>query len=354
LLLSKRWYNIFEKDGLSSFVALESFREKVTSRDPGTPLFLLKERDMSSKEFLTTGEAARLVNISRSTISRNFDKGIFQGKKNPITGERMISRESLINFLKQFNLPVDHLSVEKKRILAGTSDDHLYSHLHQALSQDGRVEIERVGFGGDVLIACSKSLPDLLILDEELADIPCMEIIRSLRRMTDQRGLKILCSAKSRNTRRCLEWGADEALSKESSGPEEWGKAIYPFLNLPPELPEEEPNFKHQRRWPRRPLHLPLKIGIYSLRTPYRRDSGQATLENISLGGAYLSNISLDGGKIPCEPFRILLESDQEPLKDWKAHGKVVRLQSNGAVTAGVQFTRVPKASLKMIETLAQ
>jgi hypothetical protein len=57
---------------------------------------------------------------------------------------------------------------------------------------------------------------------------------------------------------------------------------------------------------------------------------------------------------IPCEPFRILLESEQEPLKDWKAHGKIVRLQSNGSLTAGVQFTRVPKASVKMIETLSR
>ena len=76
-------------------------------------------------------------------------------------------------------------------------------------------------------------------------------------------------------------------------------------------------------------------------------------MENISLGGAYLSEIQLEGGVIPCEPFRLLMNSDQEPLKDWRAHGKVVRLQSNGVLTAGVQFTRVPKPSFKMIEALA-
>lgn len=82
---------------------------------------------MTSKDFLTTGEAAKLVDISRSTISRNFDKGIFQGKKNPITGERFISRESLISFLKQYNLPFDALVLEKKKILLGSADDHLFS-----------------------------------------------------------------------------------------------------------------------------------------------------------------------------------------------------------------------------------
>ncbi len=100
-------------------------------------------------------------------------------------------------------------------------------------------------------------------------------------------------------------------------------------------------------------MHLPLKIGVYSLRTPYRRQSGVAVMENISLGGAYLSEIQLENGVLPCEPFRLLLSSDQEPLKDWRAHSKVVRLQSNGGLSAGVQFTRVPKASLKMIEALS-
>jgi len=106
---------------------------------------------MTSKEFLTTGEAAKLVNISRSTISRNFDKGIFQGKKNPITGERLISRESLINFMKQYNLPVDSLALEKKRILVGSPDDQLFSLFQRTFSEDDRVELERVVFGGDVL-----------------------------------------------------------------------------------------------------------------------------------------------------------------------------------------------------------
>jgi len=308
---------------------------------------------MSSKEYLSTGEASRLVSISRSTISRNFDKGIFQGKKNPITGERMISRESLINFMKQYDLPVEDLAVDKKRVLVGTSDDQLYSQVQRLLSGDGRVQVERVVFGGDVLMGCSKARPDLLILDEELSDIPTSEVIRSLRRIGDSQDLKIVCSAKSKNPKRCLEWGANEALVKETLSEDELAKVVYGSLNLSRELPEEDLNFRHKRRWPRLALQVPLKIGIYSVRTPYRRDSGSATMENISYGGVFLSNLKLEGGAIPCEPFRILLEGDQEPLKDWKAHGKVVRLQSNGTVTAGVQFTRVPKESMKMIEALA-
>jgi len=320
-------------------------------RNPITLPF--KDTVMTSKDFLTTGEAAKLVDISRSTISRNFDKGIFQGKKNPITGERFISRESLISFLKQYNLPFDAPVLEKKKILLGSADDHLFSLVQRIFSEDDRIEVERVGFGGDVLIWSSKNHPDLLILDEELSDIPGAEVIRSLRRMGDLQDLKIVCCAKGRNARRSLEWGADEALDKDGLNQEDLAKTLYTFLNLPEELPEEDQAFNHQRRWPRLPIHLPLKIGMYSVRTPYRRDSGIAVMENISMGGAYLSGIELEGGMLPCEPFRISLSADQEPLKNWRAHCKVVRLQSNGSLVAGVQFTRVPKASLKMIEALS-
>ena len=96
---------------------------------------------MTSKDFLTTGEAAKLVSISRSTISRNFDKGIFQGKKNPVTGERLISRESLISFMQQYNLPFDGLVLDKKKILLGTADDHLFSLVQRILTADDRLEI---------------------------------------------------------------------------------------------------------------------------------------------------------------------------------------------------------------------
>jgi len=307
---------------------------------------------MSAEEFLSTGEVAKLVNISRSTISRKFDKGVLQGKKNPITGERFISRQSLLAFMQQYNLPLDALMTTKKKILLGTADDHLYSLLQMIFGEDERVELGRVVFGGDVLIWCSKNRPDLLVIDEELGDIPCAEVIRSLRRMGDQKDLKILCLSKTRNVRRCLEWGADEALVKEGLTQEDLAQKTFPLLGLSEIRPPEEHVFKHQRRWPRLSVHLPLKIDVYPVRLPYRRDSGKALMENIGMGGAYLSEIRLEKGVFPCEPFRISLEADQEPLRNWRAHCRVVRLQSNGILTAGVQFTRVPKASLKMIQEL--
>jgi hypothetical protein len=51
---------------------------------------------MILKEFYSTGEAAQILNISRSTVSHKFDVGLLKGKKNPITGERFVSGESIV------------------------------------------------------------------------------------------------------------------------------------------------------------------------------------------------------------------------------------------------------------------
>jgi CheY-like chemotaxis protein/predicted DNA-binding transcriptional regulator AlpA len=314
-----------------------------------------EERDtiMTTKKLLTTGEVAQMLNISRSTVSRKFDKGVFFGQKNPITGERMISRESLTSFVEQYNLSLDSLAIEKKKILIGTSDEQLFSLLQNVFSEGKNIQLDRCGFGCDVLIRCSKDHPDLLLIDEELPDIPSAEVIKSLRRLEENKDLKILCCAKTSDTRQCLDWGADEALAREGLE-EELSKKVQFLLNLPEERPAEAQSYEHQRRFPRLPIHVPAKIGVYRLRTPYAREAGKATMENISYGGSFLSDIHLEKGMIPSEPFRFLLEVDQPPLTNWRAHCKVVRLQSNGTLSAGVQFMRLSKANRKMLETISE
>jgi excisionase family DNA binding protein len=307
---------------------------------------------MTTKKLLTTGEVAQLLNISRSTVSRKFDKGVFGGQKNPITGERLISRESLATFVEQYQLTIDSLAMEKKKVLIGTADDSLVTLMQKILSEAGRLQIERVGFGCDVLIRCSKDHPDLLIIDEELPDIPTSEVIKSLRRLEEHKDLKILCCSKTDNLSPCQDGGADDTLSRVAVE-EELARKVQFLLNIPEEQLSEAQAFEHQRRWPRVSVRVPAKIGVYRLRTPYAREPGKAMMENISYGGSFLSEIELEKGMLPSEPFRFLLEVDQAPLSNWRAHCKVVRLQSNGALSAGVQFMRLSKVNRKTIEALS-
>ncbi len=308
---------------------------------------------MTPKDFYTTGEAAELLNISRSTISRNFDRGVLSGKKNPVTGERLVSRGSLVAFMKQHQLPMEALAMEKKRVLLGTSDDELFSLFEKILGEGDRVELERVGTGADVLARCSKGRPDLLVIDEELPDMSGAEVIRTLRRQEEQKGLKIACITRKRKAKQALRWGADEAFWREDLDQKDLRRRLYSLLELSEGDLGMRDEVEHQRRWRRLRTNLPARIRVYRLRRPYERDLGKAMVENISCGGAYLTGIKMEKGEIPCEAFRILMEVDQEPLKNWRAHCRVARLESNGSITAGVQFVKMSKSNLEMIRSLS-
>jgi CheY-like chemotaxis protein len=307
---------------------------------------------MNFDEFLSTGEAAQLLNISRSTVSRSFDQGILQGKKNPITGERLISRESMISFMKQYDLPLSAAIIGKKKILVGSSDEKFQSFIQKALASDQRIHIERVSFGGDVLLQHAKEKPDLLIIDEELPDISGAEVIRSLRRTEDPTRSKILCGMKTPKGKPGADLDGDDALAKEGLDRTTLVKKVYQLLDIPEELPQENLSYQHQRRWPRFALNIPAEVGVYSMKAPQKRDVGKAVMENISMGGAYLSQLQMDQTKLQGEPFRVLLQVTKGPMENFRVHCRVVRLQSNGSLTLGLQFVKLSKGNRSMIESV--
>ena len=259
-----------------------------------------------------------------------FDRGALFSKQNSITGKRVVSRESIAAILKHYDQPVNGFTVKKKRMLLGTPDQTLLSSVQKMFYGDDRVQIERFEFGGDVLIQCSKATPDLLVLDEGLPDIPGAQIIQSLRRTEEHKNLKILCCTNTQNMSRCAKWGADVVLNKDDIKQENLKEKVYSLLDIHEEPPGVAKTFEHRRRWPRASVDLPAKISVYRLSKSHIREGGEAKVDDISIGGAHLSEIRLEKGAIPSEPFRMLLEVDQAPLKGWRVHCKMVRLESNG------------------------
>jgi len=107
--------------------------------------------------------------------------------------------------------------------------------------------------------------------------------------------------------------------------------------------------FGHKRRWPRKEIDLPASINFYPLKGPRQHNPGVARVKNISQGGAFVSRIHLERGIIPGEAFRAFLKIDHQPLSHWMARSKVVRLQANGFLEAGVQFVKISKQNLEKI-----
>lgn len=309
---------------------------------------------MAKDGYVSTGEAAKLLSISRSTVSRRFDLGILQGRVNPITGERLILRSSLRAFLQQHDLPVDDTLSARKVILLATGEDNLFACVDGIAAADERLRLLTADLGTDALISCSSDAPDLLILGDGLPDIAPQNIIKSLRRREQHETLRILCCLGTAAPEQSLEWGSDAALTHQ-----EWRNSSLLRARMLALLgigshEVEITEYKHRRKWPRFPVDMPARAGLYRLNAPRQHNWGEAVVKDISEGGAFLTNIDFENRAIPAEPFRILLSIDQLPLPKWQAYCQVVRLQGNGSLTAGLQFVRISDTDRRKISALAE
>ena len=309
---------------------------------------------MDEKEFFSTGEVSQLLNISRATVSRKFDSGILYGKKNPITGERLICRESLLSFMRQYNIPMRDISkTDEKNILLATSNEQLQSLVKKAFSEDKRINIETVTSGYDALIMCSRKTPDLFILDDELTEISCEEAVKSIKRQDEQDNIKILCFLENYPTDNISEIITDNYIVKNNLEESELVKKIAVLLDIAKESQLSEDNFHHNRQWPRIPVNIPAQMYVYRAGKPNISEPGNAKVKDISFDGAFLSDIHMKSGSIPIDTFRFLLGIKQPPLNDWEAECKVLRLKADGTLTIGVQFIDLSEINKKKIADLS-
>lgn len=67
-----------------------------------------------TKDIFTTGEVAKICNVSLRTVIKWFDSGLIQGYVIPGTKDRRIPRNSLIGFMKENNIPISVLDQVQK------------------------------------------------------------------------------------------------------------------------------------------------------------------------------------------------------------------------------------------------
>lgn len=311
---------------------------------------------MPKTDCISTGEAAKILNISRSTVSRRFDAGLFRGKLNPITGERLIFRKSLFDFIREHDLPIDSSALQERKVLVVSSYAPLVQRARTMAEADDRLHIEVTEHGTDALMLSSQKPPDLMVLDETIQDITALSVMASLRRREDLRKLKILlCVPDGQEPSVGEAAEADGCVTRSEYLDERGTNETYQLLQMEPHQPSEEHEVlvgEHRRRWSRLPVNVPARIGVYRMSAPREHGWGQCVVRNISRGGAYVSKIRLDDHQLPGEPFRMLLEIDEAPLDQVRAHCQVVRLTSNGSLSAGLQFVRISKAGLQRIAAL--
>jgi CheY-like chemotaxis protein len=144
------------------------------------------------KKLYTTGEVAKICNLSQQTIIRCFDAGRVEGFRIPGSKFRRIPHESLIKFMQSNDIPIDTLHSGKKKILIVDDDAEIIEMMVDVLVRDGRFEVKSAASGYEGGIMTEQFRPDLIILDYMLPDVNGNIVCRTIKRNPDFAEIKVI------------------------------------------------------------------------------------------------------------------------------------------------------------------
>lgn len=127
--------------------------------------------DWRDKKIFTTGEAAKVCNVSQQTIIRCFDSGRLDGYRVPGSRFRRIPRQDLLAFMKKNGIPAEAIEGGAMRVLIVDDDAEILDILSQSLARDERFEVQTAATGYDAGLLTESFHPDVILLDYLLPDI---------------------------------------------------------------------------------------------------------------------------------------------------------------------------------------
>ncbi len=169
------------------------------------------------KSVFTTGEVAEICKVSQQTVIRCFDSGRLRGYRVPGSRFRRIPRDALIQFMREHNIPLDHLESGKIRVLVVDDDPAIVEMLVELLERDGRFEVQTAGTGFDAGLRTREFRPDVIILDYMLPDINGNAVCRSIRGDESLADVKIIIVSgvvDREHVAKLLSDGADDFIQK--------------------------------------------------------------------------------------------------------------------------------------------
>lgn len=169
------------------------------------------------KDVYTTGEAARICQVSQQTIIRCFDSGRLTGFLVPGSKFRRIPREALVKFMKENQIPLSNLDTGKKKILIVDDDAEIVDMFVAVLERDGRFEVRTACCGYDAGLLTQQFQPDLIVLDFMLPDINgkiVCETIRSNELLRDTRIIAISGLIEEDKIQELYAAGVDDFIQK--------------------------------------------------------------------------------------------------------------------------------------------
>ena len=145
------------------------------------------------KTVFTTGEAAKICNVSQQTIIRCFDSGQLKGFRVPGSRFRRIPRDVLYRFMKDNGIPTDVLESGRRKALIVDDDEELVELIRDVFDADGRFDVRVANNGFDAGMMVKEYKPDIIVLDVMLPDINGKEVCQRVRSDSTLDDVRIIC-----------------------------------------------------------------------------------------------------------------------------------------------------------------
>jgi excisionase family DNA binding protein len=137
----------------------------------------------------TTGDVARLCQVTRRTVIKWIDSGRLRGYTIPGSRHRRVSAQCLRDFLRAHRLP-DYAGAFRRRILIVDDDLDLLELLQDALRD--RFDVDVASSGLEAASRLPVFQPDLILLDIRLPDLSGLEVCRHFQKYRSERRAAIL------------------------------------------------------------------------------------------------------------------------------------------------------------------
>ena len=148
--------------------------------------------DIRTKQIFSTGEAAKICNVSQQTIIRCFDHGELEGFRVPGSRFRRIPREALVRFMQHHDMASTLLDDDGTRVLIVGDDDRIATALTDELQRQGRFDVKAASTGYQAGMLTEQFKPQLMILDVRRFDIDVAHVCQLIRRNPAVASMKIV------------------------------------------------------------------------------------------------------------------------------------------------------------------
>lgn len=140
----------------------------------------------------TTFEVAKLCGVFHTTVINWVNKGKLKARTTP-GGHRRIAAGDLIDFMRQFEMPVPaNLTDTAKKVLVVEDDPIVQKLLLKTLGALRGVEVQACAGGLEAMMLIGKEAPDLLILDINIPQVNGFDVLKLLRSNEQTRPIRVI------------------------------------------------------------------------------------------------------------------------------------------------------------------